>query len=103
MLLATVLFNLCCGPIIPLSDAMANHYSRLNMLDYGYLLVGIDCIYRGAPTVVGFLVAKFGTDMILYTAFAGVLMSLVLAMRNPNVMPVTHSEQMCFSTNSYQK
>merc|ERR1711991_159000 len=33
MLLATILFNLCCGPVVPLSNAMANYYSRLKVLD----------------------------------------------------------------------
>ncbi|MEG3692757.1 3-phenylpropionate MFS transporter [Vibrio coralliirubri] len=93
MLLATVLFNLCCGPIIPLSDAMANHYSRLRMLDYGRTRLWGSIAFIAGSTVVGYLVAQFGTDMILYTALAGVLLSLILAMRNPNVMPVTQSEQ----------
>ncbi|QJY40951.1 3-phenylpropionate MFS transporter [Vibrio cholerae] len=35
MALATVLFNLCCGPVVPTSDAMANYYAKLKMLDYG--------------------------------------------------------------------
>ncbi|MFA0098389.1 3-phenylpropionate MFS transporter, partial [Vibrio splendidus] len=49
--------------------------------------------FIAGSTVVGYLVAQFGTDMILYTALAGVLLSLILAMRNPNVMPVTQSQQ----------
>ncbi|MFA0464570.1 MFS transporter, partial [Vibrio sp. 10N.261.45.F1] len=85
--------NLCCGPVIPLSDAMANHYSRLKMLDYGRTRLWGSIAFIAGSTVVGYLVAQFGTDMILYTALAGVLLSLMLAMRNPNVMPVTQSEK----------
>jgi len=93
MALATVLFNLCCGPIVPLSDAMANYYSRLKLLDYGRTRLWGSVAFIGGSTVVGFLVAEFGTDMILYTALVGVLFSLVVGMRNPNVMPVTKSEE----------
>jgi PPP family 3-phenylpropionic acid transporter len=92
MILATVLFNLCCGPVVPLSDAMANYYSRLKMLDYGRTRLWGSIAFIAGSTVVGFLVAKFGTDMILYTALAGVLVALVLSMRNTNPMPVTTEE-----------
>ena len=78
MLLATVLFNLCCGPVIPLSDAMANHYSRLKMLDYGRTCLWGSIAFIAGSTVAGYLVVQFGTDMILYTALVGVLLSLLL-------------------------
>ncbi|MCF7483600.1 3-phenylpropionate MFS transporter [Vibrio sp. J1-1] len=93
MALATVLFNLCCGPVVPLSDAMANYYARLNMLDYGRTRLWGSVAFIGGSTVVGYLVAGFGSDMILYTAMAGVLLSLLFAMRNTNPMPVTLSAQ----------
>ncbi|MBR9788857.1 MAG: 3-phenylpropionate MFS transporter [Vibrionaceae bacterium] len=93
MALATVLFNLCCGPVVPLSDAMANYYARLNMLDYGRTRLWGSVAFIGGSTVVGYLVAGFGSDMILYTAMAGVLLSLLFAMRNTNPMPVTLSDQ----------
>ncbi|MDA0150378.1 3-phenylpropionate MFS transporter [Vibrio sp. LaRot3] len=93
MALATVLFNLCCGPIVPLSDAMANYYSRLKMLDYGRTRLWGSIAFIGGSTVVGYLVSIYGSDMILYTAFAGVLFSLVVGMRATNPMPVTTSEQ----------
>ena len=93
MLLATVLFNLCCGPIVPLSDAMANYYSRIKLLDYGRTRLWGSIAFIAGSTVVGFLVAEFGTEMILYTALAGVLFSLVLCMRNPSIMPVTQQEE----------
>ncbi|EGU30035.1 putative 3-phenylpropionic acid transporter [Vibrio ichthyoenteri ATCC 700023] len=92
MALATVLFNSCVGPIIPLSDAMANYYSRLKMLDYGRTRLWGSLAFIAGSTVVGMLVARYGTDMILYTALAGVLCALVLGMRNTNPMPITTSE-----------
>lgn len=93
MALATVLFNLCCGPAIPLSDAMANYYARLQMLDYGRTRLWGSVAFIGGSTVVGLLVARYGTDMILYTALAGIFVSLLLSLRNPNPMPVTVSEE----------
>ncbi|WP_394146176.1 3-phenylpropionate MFS transporter [Vibrio atypicus] len=93
MALATVLFNLCCGPIVPLSDAMANYYSRLKLLDYGRTRLWGSIAFIAGSTVVGFMVAKFGTDMILYTALVGVLVGLIFSMRSINPMPVTTAEE----------
>ncbi|UUM30434.1 3-phenylpropionate MFS transporter [Vibrio japonicus] len=92
MALATILFNLCCGPIIPISDAMANYYSRLKMLDYGRARLWGSVAFIAGSTVVGFLVAKYGSDMIIYTALAGVFASLLFSMRKTNPMPVTTVE-----------
>ncbi|EHH0684063.1 3-phenylpropionate MFS transporter [Vibrio vulnificus] len=92
MALATVLFNLCCGPVVPLSDALANYYARLKMLDYGRTRLWGSIAFIAGSTVVGYLISLYGTDMILYTALVGVFISLLLSMRSANVMPVTHSE-----------
>lgn len=93
MALATVLFNLCCGPIVPLSDAMANYYSRLQMLDYGRTRLWGSIAFIAGSTVVGFLVAQYGSDMIIFTALAGVVVALLFSMRNINPMPVTTEDE----------
>nr|WP_321459462.1 3-phenylpropionate MFS transporter [uncultured Vibrio sp.] len=93
MALATVLFNLCCGPIIPLSDAMANYYARLRVLDYGRARLWGSLAFIAGSTVVGYLVAEFDANMILYTAMVGLLIAWLFAMRMTNPMPVTHSDQ----------
>ncbi|QIA64634.1 3-phenylpropionate MFS transporter [Vibrio astriarenae] len=93
MALATILFNLMCGPVIPLSDAMANYYSRLKLLDYGRTRLWGSVAFIAGSTVVGYLVSLYGTDMIIYTALAGVFVALLLSMRNPNPMPVTIEEE----------
>ncbi len=42
MALATVLFNLCCGPVVPISDAMANYYAKLKTARlWPYSFVGV--------------------------------------------------------------
>ncbi|MCK6265289.1 3-phenylpropionate MFS transporter [Vibrio sp. ZSDE26] len=91
MVAATVLFNLCCGPIVPLSDALANYYARLKMLDYGRTRLWGSVAFIAGSTVVGYLIAWYGTDMILYTALAGVLFSLIISMRSISTMPKTLS------------
>lgn len=93
MALATVLFNLCCGPIVPLSDAMANYYSRLQMLDYGRTRLWGSIAFIAGSTVVGFLVAQYGSDMIIFTALAGVVVALLFSMRNINPVPVTTEDE----------
>lgn len=89
MALATVLFNLCCGPVVPLSDAMANYYAKLKMLDYGRTRLWGSVAFIAGSTVVGFLVAQWGSSMILYTALVGVAISLLFSFRSINPMPVT--------------
>ena len=90
---ATVLFNVCCGPVIPLTDAMANYYSRLKLLDYGRTRLWGSIAFVAGSTVVGYLVAIYGPSAILYTALAGIAVSMLLVMRNPNVLPVSDTEE----------
>ncbi|GLT20113.1 3-phenylpropionic acid transporter [Vibrio zhanjiangensis] len=89
MALATVLFNLCFGPIVPLSDAMANYYSRIKMIDYGRTRLWGSISFIVGSTVVGYLAAEFGSDMILYTAAVGMLCAVFFALRTINPMPET--------------
>ncbi len=91
MLLATVLFNLCCGPAIPLSDAMTNYYSKLKMLDYGRTRLWGSIAFICGSSVVGFLIAQLGSQAIVWTALAGTIVSLLLTMRNPVPVPVSDS------------
>ena len=89
--LATVLFNLCCGPIVPLSDALANFYAKYQLLDYGRSRLWGSVAFIAGSTVVGYLVALYSSSMILYTALFGAAITLLLSLRNPQVMPVTES------------
>ena len=89
MALATVLFNLCCGPIIPLSDSVANYYNRLKLLDYGRARLWGSVAFIAGSTVVGYLSHLYGSDMILYTALAGFSIAILFSLRSTNPMPVT--------------
>ncbi|MBD1557437.1 3-phenylpropionate MFS transporter [Vibrio sp. S9_S30] len=90
---ATILFNLSCGPVVPLTDAMANYYARLKLLDYGRTRLWGSIAFVAGSTVVGYLVAIYGASAIIYTALAGLAVSMVLVMRNPKVMPVSETEE----------
>lgn len=93
MALATILFNVCCGPAIPLSDGMANYYSKLKMLDYGRTRLWGSIAFIIGSTVAGYLVSLYGTDMIVHTALAGTAVALLLAMRTPSPAPVSSSQE----------
>ncbi|MGR5288180.1 3-phenylpropionate MFS transporter [Vibrio maritimus] len=89
--LVTVLFNLSFGPVVPLSDAAANHYANRNMLDYGRTRLWGSVAFIAGSSVVGYLASQFGANMIVYTALAGFVISMLLVMRNPATMPVSQS------------
>jgi len=96
MALATVLFNLCFGPIVPLSDAITNYYTRIKMIDYGRTRLWGSVSFIVGSTVVGYLTAEFGSEMILYTAAAGMLCTILFAMRSIQPMPKTlEKDAMC--------
>ena len=90
---ATVLFNLACGPAVPLSDALANYYAKLKVLDYGKTRLWGSLSFIAGSTIVGYLVSGYGSDMIIYTALFGIAMSMFFVMRNPTLMPVTQQHE----------
>lgn len=83
----TVLFNLAAGPIIPISDALANHYAKDGHLDYGRTRLWGSIAFIVGSTLVGLLAAKYGADVIPWVAVAGLVAALLLSMRKPAVAP----------------
>ncbi|MBD1574547.1 3-phenylpropionate MFS transporter [Vibrio sp. S17_S38] len=90
--LVTIGFNACFGPGIPLSDAMANHYSKLKLLDYGRSRLWGSVSFIVASTLVGYLVDGFGSSMIVYTVIGGLFATLILSLRSPSVLPVSSAD-----------
>jgi PPP family 3-phenylpropionic acid transporter len=90
--LATILFNSCFGPIIPLSDTLANYYTKMKMLDYGRTRLWGSVAFIVGSLVVGWVVAHWGNDWILYTALLGMSVTFLISLRTPNPTPVTHTE-----------
>ncbi|MCE0493832.1 3-phenylpropionate MFS transporter [Vibrio salinus] len=88
LLLVTVLFNLCIGPTMPLSDSVANYYSKLNLLDYGRSRLWGSFAFIVGSTLVGWLAVHLGGQVILYTALAGACALLLMSVRNPDPYPV---------------
>ncbi|MDG3084627.1 3-phenylpropionate MFS transporter [Vibrio hannami] len=91
LVVATILFNMCYGPMIPLSDGLANYYSKLKLLDYGRTRLWGSIAFIAGSSVVGYLVAQFGSDMIIYTALFGMAIGFVFSMRKIDPMPVSES------------
>ncbi len=91
--LATVLFNMVCGPVLPLSDSVANHYAKRNLLDYGRSRLWGSIAFIAGSTVVGYLVVLYGSDMIVYTALFGTFVAFIISLRRPTVVPVTGTDE----------
>ncbi|WP_027695345.1 3-phenylpropionate MFS transporter [Vibrio litoralis] len=91
--LTTVGFNASFGPGMPLSDAVANYYSKLKVIDYGRSRLWGSVSFIVGSTLVGYLANGFGTDMIVYTAMAGLLVATLLSLRNPTQLPVTQAAE----------
>ncbi|MCD9546285.1 3-phenylpropionate MFS transporter [Photobacterium carnosum] len=84
----TVLFNLSAGPIVPISDAITNHYAKEGHLDYGRTRLWGSIAFIAGSTVVGVLAQRYGADIIPWVALAGLGFAQIMAARNPVVMPV---------------
>ncbi|WP_417879552.1 3-phenylpropionate MFS transporter [Vibrio sp.] len=89
--LTTVGFNASFGPGMPLSDAVANYYSKLKVIDYGRSRLWGSVSFIVGSTLVGYLANGFGADMIVYTAMAGLLVATLFSLRNPTQLLVTQA------------
>ncbi|MGF1738643.1 3-phenylpropionate MFS transporter [Photobacterium satsumensis] len=85
----TVIYNMMVGPIVPLSDAVANYYAKEGHLDYGRTRLWGSIAFIAGSTVVGLLAAKYSPDVIPWVAAAGLVGALLLAMRQPTILPVS--------------
>ncbi|MFH0264122.1 3-phenylpropionate MFS transporter [Vibrio rumoiensis] len=90
--LAVIGFNACFGPGMPLSDSVANYYSKLKLIDYGRSRLWGSVAFIVGSTLVGYLANGFGSNMIIYTAAAGLLVTVLMSLRQPSQKPVTQSE-----------
>ncbi|MFZ6044276.1 MFS transporter, partial [Vibrio natriegens] len=71
--IVTVLFNMMVGPIVPLSDALANHYAKEGHLDYGRTRLWGSIAFIAGSTVVGLAAAEFSPAVIPWVAAAGLV------------------------------
>lgn len=83
----TILFNLSAGPIVPISDAIVNHYAKDGHLDYGRTRLWGSIAFIAGSTVVGMLANHYGADIIPWVALSGLAFSQLMAARNPSIMP----------------
>ncbi|UTV27574.1 3-phenylpropionate MFS transporter [Photobacterium atrarenae] len=91
--IVTVAYNLVVGPIMPLSDAVANHYAREGYLDYGRTRLWGSIAFIAGSTVVGMLAAKYDPSVIPWVAVAGMVAALLFSLRRPAIPLVSEDEQ----------
>lgn len=89
---ATIFLNLFLGPIIPVSDALANYYTTLNMLDYGRTRLWGSVAFIVGSSIVGWVVTHYGESWILYCALIGMVVTILLSLRLPAPPPVTQQQ-----------
>lgn len=86
-LVVTVLFNFSIGPTMPLTDALANYYSNLRLLDYGHSRLWGSVSFIVGSILVGELAAKWGERAVFYTALVGIIVLFLLSMCSPLPLP----------------
>ncbi|WP_419238136.1 3-phenylpropionate MFS transporter [Photobacterium leiognathi subsp. mandapamensis] len=89
----TILFNLSAGPIVPISDAIVNHYAKGGLLDYGRTRLWGSIAFIAGSTIVGLLANHYGADIIPWVALSGLAFSQIMAARNPSVMLIDEETQ----------
>ncbi len=87
--IVTILFNLAMGPIMPLSDAVVNHYANQGELDYGRTRLWGSFAFIVGSTCVGWAIKIFGVGVIPYVATLGIALAACLSVRKPTVLPVS--------------
>lgn len=87
----TVIYNLIVGPIVPISDALANYYAKGGHLDYGRTRLWGSIAFIAGSTVVGLLAAEYSPAIIPWVAVAGLVAALLSSLRKPTIVPVSEA------------
>lgn len=82
-----VLFNILVGPVIPLTDSLANYYAKHGHLDYGRTRLWGSIAFIVGSTIAGMAAAEFGAAVIPWVAVGGLAAALLLSLRQPTVLP----------------
>ncbi|WP_434360900.1 3-phenylpropionate MFS transporter [Parasalinivibrio latis] len=85
--LATVFFNLLVGPSVPVSDALANYYTRIGLLDYGKTRLWGSLAFIAGSTVVGWVAGLWGPQWIPYISGLGLVYAIAMSALKPNPVP----------------
>ncbi|MCC4798843.1 3-phenylpropionic acid transporter [Enterovibrio norvegicus] len=83
----SVFINCVIGPSIPVTDAIANHYHRRKLLDYGRARVWGSIAFIVGSTVTGWLVEEFGAGIIVPVAATAMLVGWGLSLMTPHPSP----------------
>jgi len=83
----TILFNLMLGPGVPISDTLANYYTKINIIDYGRTRSWGSIAFIVGTVVVGKVIDMIGYISIPYVALIGLVAALLVILRQPNILP----------------
>lgn len=83
----SVLINCSIGPSVPVSDALANHYNRRQLLDYGKARLWGSLAFVLGSTVTGKTVEIFGPQTIILLVAFGLLATGFWSLLPPNILP----------------
>ncbi|OEE46377.1 3-phenylpropionic acid transporter [Enterovibrio norvegicus] len=83
----SVFINCVIGPSIPVTDAIANHYHRRKLLDYGRARVWGSIAFIVGSTMTGWLVEEFGAGIIVPVAATAMLVGWGLSLMTPHPLP----------------
>ncbi|MGF1770133.1 3-phenylpropionate MFS transporter [Enterovibrio makurazakiensis] len=83
----SVMINAVIGPAIPVSDALANHYHRRKLVDYGKARLWGSLAFVVGSTITGSMIDTFGPSIIVPLAASALLISWCWSLVSPNPLP----------------
>lgn len=89
----SVAINMALGPAIPISDALANHYTRRRLVDYGRARLWGSLAFVVGSTLTGGLVERFGEGVIVPVAAGALAIAFGWSLTSPNPLPANEERQ----------
>ncbi|WP_407331956.1 3-phenylpropionate MFS transporter [Enterovibrio sp. 27052020O] len=89
----SVLINSVIGPAVPVSDALANHYHRRQLVDYGKARLWGSLAFVVGSMTTGSMVDTFGPSVIVPMAAVALLITWCWSLFSPNPLPQNETQQ----------
>lgn len=89
----SIAINSVIGPSIPVSDALANHYNRRKLIDYGRARLWGSLAFVVGSMMAGTLVERFGPPIIVPLAAGALLLTWCWSLSSPQQLPAKEETQ----------
>lgn len=89
----SVAINSVIGPAVPVSDALANHYNRRKLVDYGRARLWGSLAFVMGSMMAGTLVDSVGPQTIVPLAASALLLTWGWSLLSPRELPVKEETQ----------